>query len=316
MTKKKEFEESERSFGKTVLILIIFAVVAFGIYTFIIAQPFKEKPSYPEPVEVDDSIDPIEQSEVYGAKTLDGKLTSVYFYPQEINFALASHTVLGLRFFDSVAVEEQNSLIIGDRIYFINSFDDKKIELFAFDTIEADEKTVLLSITPGEYLGPVQFETINGENVKYYYYVRQAVGNEGETVYGLTVLLASDSFDLQFGKKLFFAGTDSDLDGTAETKYYVPALVSHGFVPDKPLQGVAHFYIDEDGDGMYDIKIYVDTFTNNMISESISAYPDLVSVSGGSLKEKEVMEEKVLTTNYGSLVVATEGNDIVVRLPE
>ena len=96
----------------------------------------------------------------------------------------------------------------------------------------------------------------------------------------------------------------------------MPALVSHGFVPDKPLQGVAHFYIDEDGDGMYDIKIYVDTFTNNMISESISAYPDLVSVSGGSLKEKEVMEEKVLTTNYGSLVVATEGNDIVVRLPE
>ncbi len=215
---------------KGIFLVIIILVIAGAIFVYLNrAVPPSEDASI---VEADASFD---VDENYFPEP---PMTAIYFYENQLLFA-DDKNVRSVYLYWEASTDECD-VLANMRIYTCGS------------TLGP------YSFTPGEVSSdPIKFEE-TGE--KYYY----LVSKDKKRFY---IMLAAQTFNVQFGKKLRFVGMDADLDKHVELSYYAPALRDFEGISE---DSTAIFEVDSDEDGKADIKFFTSPRYNYLAVPSAS----------------------------------------------
>ncbi len=230
---------------KGIFLVIIILVIAGAIFVYLNrAVPPSEDASI---VEADASFD---VDENYFPEP---PMTAIYFYENQLLFA-DDKNVRSVYLYWEASTDECD-VLANMRIYTC-SFDMLNNKFYLEDYFGSTLGPY--SFTPGEVSSyPIKFEE-TGE--KYYY----LVSKDKKRFY---IMLAAQTFNVQFGKKLRFVGMDADLDKHVELSYYAPALRDFEGISE---DSTAIFEVDSDEDGKADIKFFTSPRYNYLAVPSAS----------------------------------------------
>jgi len=266
--------------GRLVVVLIV--IVAIGI-VFLMSQG----PPPTGEIQPADSSTTIELEPEW-----ETALTTVYVYDGDLFFGgpEVPHSVL---FFIYSTIDEGVAVAPIDKndYYFVFSEYSNSFDVFG----DAGAFFGSHSFNPGEISSePLKF----GEYNKDYYYYVSADGKR------MIFFLGAQGFELQFGKRFYFEGTDSSDDGDIDLPYFYPALEEFGYSLGEKA-GTAVFAFDEDGDEEAEARLYLDTSILKPIEEdSRDSYNwQVVFLSSGRWLGYNLEEGKILKQNsYGSVI--------------
>ncbi|MDO8428734.1 MAG: hypothetical protein Q7S92_05975 [Candidatus Diapherotrites archaeon] len=130
------------------------------------------------------------------------------------------------------------------------------------------------------------------------------------------LLLKSQTFEAQFGKKVKFTGTDKLENKQSTTDYYYPDYTHFKEDETDEKYLIGKFEIDEDGDDVYDITVYVDTYTDYPINAQeiqLPNYQYFVEYDNG--KGLSELKNQEVHTQYGTRIFMTY-NLLRIQIPQ
>lgn len=230
---------------KTIFLAIVIIIVLGAVFVYLNrAMPPSEDASI---VAADASFD---VDENYFPEP---PMTTIYFFDNQLMFADDKNVRHIYLFWESST--DDCSVLANMKIYSC-SFDMLNNKLYLEDYF--GNTLGPYSFTPGEVsANPIEFKE-TGE--KYYYLVSE----DKKRFY---ILLAAQTFNVQFGKTLIFAGMDADLDKHIELNYYAPALRDFEEISEN---SVAVFEVDSDEDEKVDVKFFASPKDNYLAEPSAS----------------------------------------------
>jgi hypothetical protein len=292
-------------------LILIALIILIAIAIIFLNTPKKE-------VVYDETIPP-EKIKLNEKQIPFGPLTSIIIEENRLSFAYNDNNIIELNVWDGINLTEGNKLIIGERLYEVQAFDAEKhvFSLLAEETLFAEEEIITKNFELGK-ISEIKFKDIYGKPINYFFVVFKDIAPDTkEEFYRLNVFLAENAFPLQFGKTLYFAGTDTDEDKKINEKYYVKDSTDFGFNANDSKHLIAHFYVDEEGNKNYNIKFYFDTAINSLIQKEINGYNFMVeAITNNKTIGLKPKEQKTIYTVFGTQIT-TEGSErVIIRIPK
>lgn len=146
--------------------------------------------------------------------------------------------------------------------------------------------------------------------VKYDYYIAKHQGDKPKIYF----LLAKQDFKVQFDKNLRFLGTDSLQSKKANTDYYLPDLPLLGNDEFDAKYLIAWLQLDEDGDKEFEITVFVDTATGELLDvkkTGLKNYSFAIEFEGKGLGN----EDQKITNAFGT-IFEVKDTHLYARMPK
>lgn len=301
------------------------AVIAALLAVFLLVFGCIQQPSSVPPEDDQTSTGPLQDDTIVtpGPEDLPEEPlgTSVEFEKKVVRFSSPGAVRHNIGYWYSKVIGFSDDRLAGDtfffdgRLYTYTLDEQAKILLIKGDDVPDQELKaydVRTAFVPNELsTKTIELEGATGNRVKYHYKVAQVYDDTlKKNVHKVYLLLASQTFALQAGKKMSFEGMDRLENGKVQEKYYMLDTELDGFGYDS-LDGqdlIAHFYIDEENDGFYDLKVFIESVSDLIIDLSV---PGL----GGyncQIEFKENNESKCVNFESGGSVTTAKGTKIAV----
>jgi len=209
----------------------------------------------------------------------------------------------------NMATEEEYINAVANPFYLLYEGDIEYNE-FSTDIISFKIQNVKISEFEADENEPVSAEYFEPFYIKYQYYIWDDPSLGGPPK--IFFVLAKQEFEIQFGKKFEFSGSDKTGNGNVNVNYYLPDAIWSGNAENDSKKIVATVKMDQDGDGKYDIEAYVDTETDSLLgtpNAKLPNYPYSVKYDGSGITSQNAKK----TTKYGSYIWI-EDNVLSARL--
>jgi hypothetical protein len=331
---------------KLLLVLVLLIVIAFA---FILLQPPKDDPIVESKFDLYDANLNEEETLPFPEGALPGPLTTIEFNRNVMVFA-EDVSIYRIAFWEVTTLRDGDEFLINDKVFNLtvdnletqpkisitteNPTDDPE-ELFDIDRFEIPVTTK--SFKFNELGESISFDTrsLSDEGrtlqkIDYYMYANRPnsvpeptiiyeTPEEDEALFTndrMYFFLKAQEFQTQFGKKVRFLGTDILESKNLQRDYFWPDIPALGNDASDSQHIIAAFEIDEDGDNIYDIKVYVDTGSELPLylpNESINNYTYLVEYDNG--KGINSTEDQAVFTDYGTRIVVQSGQ-LRIQMPK
>lgn len=292
--------------NKGIFFVLLIFIIAVIILALILFKPEEVKPTKPE-IKPETSIP--EKVKLNEEGIPFGPLTTIYFNEKVMTFADNDANIHDIWFWDSINLIEESRFLIDDRLYTVATVDreNNNFTIVGETTPNIEEETINIRFELGKPK-KIALKSIYGTPLEYYLAVFKVIDKEsGEEYLRMQLMLAEKEFNLQFGKKLFFAGTDINNDGKIEKEFYQLNRTDYGFNAEKDKLA-AHFYIDEDNDGSYDIKYYSNTLNDTPIKIEFTSL-------NGPQELNESNENMTVYSAFGTQIEKLM-NKVTIRIPK